>query len=135
MQISSGADNQGSGLSKIQECKTLLTAQYALSKPYQCTMKSNKLKNSFDMWLRKKRIKNQESLKSYSYGDNDVKKTSKNAPAENNKAFNDWLQNATQRLKQISHTTIKDLHRWKTRPLQDLIEVIAFFSTDNVYLL
>ena len=78
-------------------------------------------KESFEQWLDRKRKEQQCQQRS-----SDEDTSGDDSDAENSQAFNDWLKDLKERPQRRPHTsTPASLHRRKTRPLKDLIQVSA----------
>ena len=76
-------------------------------------------KENFEQWLDRKRREQQRSQRS-----SDEETSEDDDDAENSQAFNDWLKDLKERPLRRPHTsTPASLHRRKSRPLKDLIQV------------
>lgn len=88
----------------------------------------SKGKETFEQWLNRKRIRQRDELDgdsdSSQTDSDDGDNTSEDRTAENTQAFKDWLKELEERRLTRPHTaTPSVLHRRKTRPLKDLIQV------------
>ena len=76
-------------------------------------------KETFEQWLERKRREQQRSQRS-----SDEDTSEDDSDAENSQAFKEWLRDLKERPLRRPHTsTPASLHRRKTRPLKDLIQV------------
>ncbi|KAK7114418.1 protein split ends-like [Littorina saxatilis] len=101
-----------------------LAEEQKKSNKNKAKQKEKTQKENFDKWLEKKRNERQRSQPSSeedtSEDDDDVM----NRSAENSQAFTDWLKDLKERPKRRPHTSSPaSLHRRKTRPLKDLIQI------------